>query len=104
MPQRNIKLDKNGVKVVRFFMDHPEREMSSEEISQSLKIDDVDAGIILNSLEKAGFLEGRAKGLTYQYKVSRKVLATQINTNQAPGFGNDGSDNGPEDDNTRYIG
>jgi len=56
----------------------------------------VDAGIILNSLEKAGFLEGRGKGLTYQYKVSGKVLATQINTNQnQPGQG---------DDSTRYIG
>jgi len=96
MGQRNIRLDKNGVKVVRFFMDHPEREMSTEEISRSLKIDDVDAGIILNSLEKAGFLEGRGKGLTYQYKVSGKVLATQINTNQnQPGQG---------DDSTRYIG
>ena len=100
MPQNNIRLDKNGVKVVRFFMDHPEREMSSEEISQSLKIDDVDAGIILNSLEKAGFLEGKAKGLTYQYRVSGKVLATQINTNQFLG-GNKDSD---PDDNTRYIG
>jgi hypothetical protein len=30
MPNRNIKLDKDGVKVVRFFMDHPEREMTPE--------------------------------------------------------------------------
>jgi predicted transcriptional regulator len=97
MPARNIRLDKNGVKVVRFFMDHPEREMSSEEISRSLKIDEVDAGIILNSLEKAGFLEGKGKGLTYQYRVSGKVLATQINTSQSqPGSSGD--------DSTRYIG
>jgi predicted transcriptional regulator len=76
-------------------MDHPEREMTSDEISRNLKIDEVDAGIILNSLEKAGFLEGKGKGLTYQYRVSGKVVATQINTNQPQGSG---------DDSTRYIG
>jgi predicted transcriptional regulator len=97
MPQKNIRLDKNGVKVVRFFMDHPEREMSSEEISRSLKIDELDAGIILNSLEKAGFLEGKGKGLTYQYRVSGKVIATQINENQ-------NQTGGQGDDSTRYIG
>jgi DNA-binding IclR family transcriptional regulator len=97
MPARNIRLDKNGVKVVRFFMDHPEREMSSEEISRSLEMDELDAGIILNSLEKAGFLEGKGKGLTYQYRVSGKVIATQINTSQD-------QTEGQGDDSTRYIG
>jgi len=94
MPQRNIRLDKDGVKVVKFFMEHPEREMTSEEISRSLTIDEVDAGIILNSLEKAGFLRGAGKGLTYKYKMSEEVAASQINIQ--PSHGND--------DNTRYIG
>ena len=94
MPAKNIRLDKDGVKVVRFFMDHPEREMTSEDVSRNLKIDELDAGIILNGLEKAGFLEGKGKGLTYQYRVSEKVLATQINTGR----------NERTDDSTRYIG
>jgi hypothetical protein len=98
MPHKGIRLDKNGVKVVRFFMDHPEREMTSDEISRSLKIDDVDAGIIMNGLEKAGFLRGNARGLTYKYRISEQVLATQINTKPENHEGNHGNDD------TRYIG
>ena len=94
MAQRNIRLDKDGVKVVKFFMEHPEREMSSEEISKSLTIDEVDAGIILNSLEKAGFLTGAGKGLTYKYRMSEHVSASQVSMQPGP-------DN---DDSTRYIG
>ena len=92
MGQKNIKLDRNGVKVVNFFMQNRESEMTADEVSRKFGIDDVDAGIILNSLEKAGFLKGKGRGLTYQYSVSEQVLATQIN--QSPGG----------DDTTRYIG
>ena len=92
MPQKNIKLDKDGVKVVRFFMSHPDREMSSDDVSKDLKLDEVDAEIILKGLEKAGFLDGKGKGLTYQYRVSDKVLATRIEATQG------------NDDSTRYIG
>jgi predicted transcriptional regulator len=92
MGQKNIKLDRNGVKVVNFFMENRESEMTADEVSRKFGIDDVDAGIILNSLEKAGFLIGEGKGLNYYYKVSEDVLAAQIN--QSPS----------EDDSTRYIG
>ena len=92
MGQKNIKLDRNGVKVVNFFMQNRESEMTADEVSKKFGIDDVDAGIILNSLEKAGFLRGEGKGLNYYYRVSEDVLAAQIN--QSPS----------EDDSTRYIG
>jgi hypothetical protein len=92
MPSKNIRLDKDGVKVVRFFMEHPEREMTSEEISKGLAIDEVDAGIILNGLEKLGFLTGAGKGLTYKYRISENVTASQVNLRP------------DRDDNTRYIG
>ena len=95
MKQRNIKLDKNGVKVVNFFMQNRESEMTADEVSRKFRIDEVDAGIILNSLEKAGFLKGEGRGLNYYYRVSDDVMAAQIN--QSPNGQN-------EDDTTRYIG
>jgi len=97
MRQRNIKLDKNGIKVVNFFMQNRESELTADEVSRKFKIDEVDAGIILNSLEKAGFLKGEGRGLNYYYKVSDDVLATQINQSENAQEGND-------DDTTRYIG
>ena len=96
MGQRNIKLDKNGVKVVNFFMQNRESEMTADEVSRKFRIDEVDAGIILNSLEKAGFLKGEGRGLNYYYKVSDDVMAAQIN--QSP------NEQENEDDTTRYIG
>ena len=99
MRSRNIKLDKNGVKVVNFFMQNRESEMTADEVSRKFKIDEVDAGIILNSLEKAGFLKGEGRGLNYYYKVSDDVLAAQINQ-----FPNGNENEGDEDDTTRYIG
>lgn len=92
MPERNIRLDKDGFRIVRFFMQHPEREMTADEISKTLNIDEVDAGIILNSLEKAGFLKGKGKGLSYHYSVSKDVIATKITKQPS------------DDDSTRYIG
>ncbi|MCX6814665.1 MAG: hypothetical protein NTY20_03385 [Candidatus Aenigmarchaeota archaeon] len=96
MKQRNIKLDKNGIKVVNFFMQNRESEMTADQVSRKFGIDEVDAGIILNSLEKAGFLKGEGKDLNYYYKVSDDVLAAQINQSE-----NAQEDN---DDTTRYIG
>jgi len=93
MQSRNIKLDKNGVKVVNFFMQNRDSEMTADQVSRKFSIDEVDAGIILNSLEKAGFLKGEGRGLNYYYKVSEEVMAAQIN------HGQEGSD-----DSTRYIG
>ncbi len=93
MKSKNIKLDRNGVRVVNFFMQNRESEMTADEVSRKFSIDEVDAGIILNSLEKAGFLKGEGRGLNYYYKVSEEVMAAQINNGQ------EGSD-----DSTRYIG
>jgi DNA-binding transcriptional regulator PaaX len=93
MKSRNIKLDRNGVKVVNFFMQNRESELTADEVSRKFGIDEVDAGIILNSLEKAGFLKGEGRGLNYYYRVSDEVLAAQIN-----------NDHGMGDDSTRYIG
>ncbi len=93
MNSRNIKLDRNGVKVVNFFMQNRDSEMTADEVSRKFSIDEVDAGIILNSLERAGFLKGEGRGLNYYYKVSDEVMAAQINNEQEGG-----------DDSTRYIG
>jgi predicted transcriptional regulator len=95
MQNRNIKLDRNGVKVVNFFMQNRESELTADEVSRKFGIDEVDAGIILNSLEKAGFLKGEGRGLNYYYSVSEEVLAAQINDDSTRKGG---------DDSTRYIG
>ena len=94
MGQKNIKLDKDGVRVVNLFMQNRSKEMTAQDVSVKLSIDNVDAEIILKGLEKIGFLEGEGKDLNYYYRVSDQVAATQIT--QA-------SDDGG-DDTTRYIG
>jgi len=92
MEQKNIRLDKDGVRIVNLFMQNREKEMTAQDVSVKLSIDNVDAEIILKGLEKIGFLVGEGKELKYFYKVSEQVAATQI------------THSGGNDDTTRYIG
>ncbi len=64
----------NRVKILEFFSETPEKEITTQDLSDKLKIPESTLSVNLNELEEIGVLESRKDGKFKYYIMNRKVV------------------------------